>query len=179
MQPGTVEWGTLPKQFLEGKTAIMWHTTGNLTPIRKDATFDFGVAMLPSARRRGSPTGGGNFYVFKKASPEERKAAYRFIRWMTAPEQAARWSIATGYIGTSRAAYQTPALARYVEEFPAAAVARDQLEHATAEFAVHENARVKKLLDDAIQAVLTGAKEPKAALAEAQANAERVLRRYR
>ncbi|HEY8368516.1 MAG TPA: ABC transporter substrate-binding protein [Thermodesulfobacteriota bacterium] len=179
MQPGTVEWGTLPKQFLEGKTAIMWHTTGNLTPIRRDARFDFGVAMLPGNTGRGSPTGGGNFYIFKRTSPEERKAAYTFVRWMTAPEQAARWSIATGYMGTSKAAYQTPALSGYVKEFPPAAVARDQLEYATAEFAVHENARVKKLLDDAIQAVLTGAKTPKAALAEAQAGAERVLRRYR
>ncbi|MCL6641516.1 MAG: ABC transporter substrate-binding protein, partial [Candidatus Rokubacteria bacterium] len=97
----------------------------------------------------------------------------------TSPERAAQWSIDTGYVAVTRAAYETPALKRYIAEFPAAAVARDQLQHATAEFSVHENARVKKLLDDAIQAVLTGAKEPRAALGEAQAAAERVLARYR
>jgi sn-glycerol 3-phosphate transport system substrate-binding protein len=179
MPRGTVEWGTLRAAFLEGKTAIMWHTTGNLTPVRKEAKFDFGVAMLPANKRRGSPTGGGNFYVFKKASPAERKAALTFIKWMTSPERAAQWSIDTGYVAVTRAAYETPALKRYIAEFPAAAVARDQLQHATAEFSVHENARVKKFLDDAIQAVLTGAKEPRAALGEAQAAAERVLARYR
>ncbi len=179
MPKGTVEWGTLREAFLQGKTAMMWHTTGNLTPVRKDAKFDFGVAMLPASKMRGSPTGGGNFYVFKKATPEERRAALAFIKWMTAPEQAARWSIETGYVGVTRPAYETPALRTYATEFPAAAVARDQFQHAVAEFSVHENARVKKLLDDAIQAALTGGKEPRAALTEAQAGAERVLGRYR
>jgi sn-glycerol 3-phosphate transport system substrate-binding protein len=98
---------------------------------------------------------------------------------MTSPERAAQWSIETGYVAVTRAAYETPALRKYVAEFPAAAVARDQFQHAVAEFSVHENARVKKLLDDAIQAVLTGGKEPAAALGEAQAGAERILARYR
>jgi len=48
-----------------------------------------------------------------------------------------------------------------------------------AELAVHENARVKKLLDDAIQSVLTGSKPPKDALTGAQQQAERVLKEYR
>jgi sn-glycerol 3-phosphate transport system substrate-binding protein len=179
MPRGTVEWGTLRQAFLEGKTAMMWHTTGNLTPVRKEAKFDFGVAMLPAGKQRGTPTGGGNFYIFRKASSAERKAAFAFIKWMTAPERAALWSIETGYVGVTRPAYETPALKKYAAEFPAAAVARDQFQYATAEFSVNENARVKKLLDDAIQAALTGGKEPRAALTEAQAAAERVLARYR
>jgi sn-glycerol 3-phosphate transport system substrate-binding protein len=179
MPKGTVEWGTLREAFLQGKTAMMWHTTGNLTAVRKDAKFDFGVAMLPASKMRGSPTGGGNFYLFKKASPAERQAAVTFIKWMTSPERAAQWSIETGYVAVTKDAYETPALRKYVSEFPAAAVARDQFQYAVAEFSVHENARVKKFLDDAIQASLTGGKEPKAALTEAQSQAERVLSRYR
>ena len=179
MPSGTVEWGTLRDQFLQGKTAMMWHTTGNLTAVRKGATFDFGVAMLPASKERGSPTGGGNFYIFEKASPAEREAALTFIKWMTAPERAAQWSIDTGYVAVTPAAYETETLKKYVADFPPAAVARDQLDHSVAEFSVHENARVKKALDDAIQATLTGGKEPKAALTEAQATAERILKRYR
>ncbi len=179
MPSGTVEWGTLRDQFLQGKTAMMWHTTGNLTAVRKGATFDFGVAMLPASKERGSPTGGGNFYIFEKATPAEREAALTFIKWMTAPERAAQWSIDTGYVAVTPAAYETETLKKYVADFPPAAVARDQLDHSVAEFSVHENARVKKSLDDAIQATLTGGKEPKAALTEAQATADRILKRYR
>lgn len=179
MPEGTVEWGTLRQAFLEGETAMMWHSTGNLTAVRNDAGFDFGVAMLPANERLGSPTGGGNFYLFKDATDEEKRAALELVKFMTAPEQAAEWSIETGYMGVSPAAYETEALQGYTEAFPPALVARDQLEHAVAEFSTFETARVRDGLNSAIQSALTGAKTPEDALAEAQANAERLLRAYK
>ena len=179
MPEGTTEWGTLRQAFLQGQTAMMWHTTGNLTAVRKGADFDFGVAMLPSHKQPGSPTGGGNFYLFKGATPEQQEAALKLMKFMTAPEQAAQWSIATGYVGVSPAAYETPALKDYAAEFPQAVVARDQLEVAIPEFSTYETARVREALNNAIQAALTGSKTPKEALAEAQATAERLLQPYR
>ena len=107
MPEGTIEWGTLRQNFLEGRTAIMWHSTGNLTVVKNKAKFDFGVAMLPTSKRRGTPTGGGNFYIFKKTTPEERVAAMKLIKYMTSPETSAEWSIKTGYMGVSPAAYET------------------------------------------------------------------------
>ncbi len=179
MPEGTVEWGTLRQAFTEGKTAIMWHTTGNLTAVKDTAKFPFGVAMLPASKQRGSPTGGGNFYVFKKTTPEERKAALAFIKFMTAPERTADWSIATGYVATRPDAYETRKLKEYVSGFPQAAVARDQFKFATAELSTFQTGRVRKLLDDAIQASLTGGKTPAEALKGAQAEAEKLLRPYR
>ena len=178
MPKGTIEWGTLRSDFLEKKTAIMWHSTGNLTAVKKNASFDFGVAMLPAKKERGTPTGGGNFYIFKNSSPEERAAALTFIKWMTHPTRTAQWSIGTGYLGTRADAYESAELQEYVKTFPPAAVARDQLKYATAELSVHENGRVYKILNDAIQSALTGAKTPEEALAGAQKQAERVLKRY-
>ncbi len=178
MPEGTVEWGTLRQAFLEGQTAMMWHSTGNLTAVKDGASFDFGVAELPAKVRPGSPTGGGNFYVFKDTTEEERAAALKLIEFMTAPEQAAEWSIATGYMGVSPAAYETEALQSYAKDFPQALVAREQLENAVAEFSTFETARVREGLNNAIQAALTGAKSPADALAEAQDAAERLLQPY-
>lgn len=179
MPEGTVEWGTLRQNFTEGKTAIMWHTTGNLTAVKDGAKFPFGVAMLPASKQRGSPTGGGNWYLFKKSTPAERKAAFEFIKWITAPERAADWSIATGYVAVSPASYETPKLKQYVAGFPAAAVARDQLKFATPELSTFQTGRVRKALDDAIQAALTGGKTPSDALKAAQQESERLLKSYR
>ena len=53
---------------------------------------------------------------------------------------------------------------KYVADFPAAAVARDQLKDAVAELSTHDNQRVTKALNDALQAILTGAKPAKPAL---------------
>jgi sn-glycerol 3-phosphate transport system substrate-binding protein len=177
--PGIVEWGTTPKDFFERKAAIIWTTTGNLTNIRGNAKFDFGVAMLPAGKQRGTPTGGGNFYIFKKDSPAERAAALKFIRWATSPERAAQWAIATGYVAVSPAAWATPEMKKYLADFPAPMVARDQLQYAVAELSTHENQRVTKALNDGLQAALTGAKTPEQALKDAQREADRILRPYR
>lgn len=177
---GVIEWGTTPKDFLEGKAAMIVTTTGNLTNLKNSAKFDFGVAPIPGhVLKGGSPTGGGNFYIFKKVDPEQQKAAFEFIQWVTQPERAAQWSMDSGYVATSPAAYDTPALKTYGEEFPAAMVARDQLPISVAEFSTHENQRVTKILDDAIQAALNGTKTPEKAMQDAQKQADRVLRNYR
>ncbi len=179
MPEGTVEWGTLRQAFTEGKTAMMWHTTGNLTAVKDTAKFPFGVAMLPASKQRGSPTGGGNFYLFKKTTPDERKAALAFVKFMTAPERAAAWSMATGYVATRPDAYETAKLKEYAASFPQAVVARDQFKFATPELSTFQTGRVRKLLDDAIQASLTGQKKPGDALKAAQSEAERLLKPYR
>jgi sn-glycerol 3-phosphate transport system substrate-binding protein len=175
---GLVEWGTLRQNFVEGKTAIMWHSTGNLSAVMKEAKFDVGVAQLPGNTEPGSPTGGGNFYLFKSGSDAEQQAAYRLVRFLTAPERSAQWSVATGYVGVSPASYETPALKAYATKVPQALVARDQLAAATAELATHQAGRVRKLLDDAIQSVISGQQDAKSALDAAQAQADRVLKPY-
>ena len=179
MAPGVIEWGTTPKDFFEKKTAMMWTTTGNLTNVKNNAKFDFGVAMLPAGKHRGSPTGGGNFYLFKKTTPAQREAVVKFAKWMTSPERAAQWGIETGYVAVRPDAWQTPAMKKYVDGFPAAAVARDQLPHAVAELSTHDNQRVTKALNDGLQAALTGTKPPAAAMKDAQAEATRILRIYK
>jgi sn-glycerol 3-phosphate transport system substrate-binding protein len=179
IQPaGTIEWGTTPKDFFERKTAIIWTTTGNLTNVRKNAPFPFGVAMLPAHQGRGSPTGGGNFYFFKKMSDEARAAAFKFVKWMTTPERAADWGIQTGYVAVRPDAWDTEAMKKYVADFPAALVARDQLKYAVAELSTHDNQRVTKALNDGLQAALTGTKTPEQAMKDAQAEAVRILRSY-
>jgi sn-glycerol 3-phosphate transport system substrate-binding protein len=174
--PGIVEWGTTPKDFFEKKCAIMWTTTGNLTNVRTNAKFPFGVSMLPGGKRRGSPTGGGNFYISAKAKPAEQEAAFKFVRWVTSAERAAQWSTDTGYVAVRGDAYETPAMKKYASEFPAALVARDQLPHAVAELSTHENQRVTKALNDGLQAALTGTKPAAQAMKDAQTEADRILK---
>ena len=177
--PGIVEWGTTPKDFFERKVAMMWTTTGNLTNVKNNAKFDFGVAMLPAGKQRGSPTGGGNFYVFKKSTPAQREAAFKFIKWATTPERAAKWGIDTGYVAVRADAWDTPTMKQYVAGFPPAAVARDQLQYAKAELSTHDNQRVTKALNDGLQAALTGTKTPEQAMKDAQREADRLLRSYK
>ncbi|MDR3376034.1 MAG: ABC transporter substrate-binding protein [Ancalomicrobiaceae bacterium] len=180
VQPkGLTDWGSTPKDFVEGKVAMMWHTTGSLTNVRTNAKFPFGVGFLPAKAHWGAPTGGGNFYIFKGLSPEKQKATFEFVKFMTTPERAADWSIKTGYVAPSPAAWETQAMKDYVAKVPQAAVARDQLQYAVSELTAHDNQRVTKAANDALGAAMTGSKTPKAALDDAQKEADRILKDYR
>ena len=177
--PGVIDWGVTPNDFIAGRTAMMWTTTGNLTFVRDGAKFPFGVAMLPADKQRGTPTGGANFHIFKTATQAEREASLAFVKWVTSPERAAAWSIATGYVATRPDAWATDVMKKYVAGFPQAQVARDQLPYALPELSTHANQQVTLPLNSALQAALARSKTPKAALDEAQAIADRVLGPYK
>jgi sn-glycerol 3-phosphate transport system substrate-binding protein len=98
---------------------------------------------------------------------------------MTTSQRAAQWGIDTGYVAVRPDAWETPAMKKYVAEFPPAVVARDQLPFAVAELSTHDNQRVTKALNDGLQAALTGTKTPEQAMKDAQREAERLLRTYK
>lgn len=175
---GAITWSTTPQDFIDGKTAMMVTTTGNLTTVRENAKFPFGVAMLPEKTQRGSPTGGGNLYLFNGTSPAQQQAAVTFMRWLSAPEQAARWSIATGYVATSPAAWETAAMKEYAAKVPQATVAREQLKYSQPELSTYNSVQIQELLNRAVEAAVTQGKTPAQALESAQKQADRLLQRY-
>ncbi|QBI18758.1 ABC transporter substrate-binding protein [Egibacter rhizosphaerae] len=177
--PGVVDWGTTPEDFLQEETAIIWTTTGNLASIRDDAPFDFGVAPMPENVEPGSPTGGGNFYIFEGAPEEEQRAAFQLIRFLTQPEQAAEWSIETGYVAPSPEAWETDQMQEYVEDFPEAEVARDQLGDTVRELSTYQRGEVYDIVNDGLQAAVTGEQSPEEALADIDERANEVLEPYR
>ena len=182
LMPENPTWAGTRDDFVSGRTAMMYHTTGQLASVRDEADFAFGTGFLPQKTSYGSPTGGGNFYLFKDSniSQEQTEAAFTFIKWMTGdPERVAQWSIDTGYVATRPEAYETQRMIDYTEEFPDALTARDQLEYASAEFSVYEQNAVRAILDQAIEEVMTGLREPEDALKDAQEQADEILADYR
>lgn len=179
MEPGILDWGATPQAFMDGQVAIAWTTTGNLTNIRTNAPFDFGVAMLPANERRGAPTGGGNFYLFDGSSDEQAQAAVDFVRWATEPEQAAKWSIDTGYVAPRGDTWETDVMRAYAQDVPGALVARDQLEFAVPELSTFQGPQVTQIINDNIAAAIVGDKTPAQAMADAQAAADAILASYR
>ncbi|BBI35486.1 ABC transporter substrate-binding protein [Cohnella abietis] len=175
MPEGVIDWATVPTDFIEGKTAMMMHTSGNLTNVRNNAKFEFGVAFPPADKQFGSPTGGGNLYIFKDRSPEKQAAAFEFAKYMTAPEQAALFSSSSGYVGVRKSAYDTDAMKKYTADFPQALVARDQLEYAFRELSTHNHGKVSTAITNQIQAALAGQIDAAGALKKAQEEADQAL----
>ncbi|MDQ6907886.1 MAG: ABC transporter substrate-binding protein [Chloroflexota bacterium] len=174
-----VIWNTTPDDFLGGKAGMVWHTTGSLTNILKNAKFPVGVGYLPGLKQPGAPTGGGNFYLFKKTPKEKQAAAWKFVQFMSSPEYQAKWTIDSGYVAPRKSAWETPALKDYTAKNPQALVARDQLQYASRELATHSGPQIQKVFGDELQAALTSKKQPQAAMDDAQKNADNILKQFR
>ncbi|MEA5032265.1 MAG: ABC transporter substrate-binding protein [Sphaerochaeta sp.] len=178
MQGGIVQWTDLPTQFLGGKVAMIYHTTGNLTNISNNAKFAFGTAFLPGNKQLGAPTGGGNFYISAGISPERQKAAWEFIKFATSPERLAQWNIDTGYVAPRASSFDTQLMKDYWARMPQAKVAFEQIPYAKPELTTYEASRMWRILNDNIQSAVTGEATAAQAMRNAQAQADEVLKKY-
>jgi sn-glycerol 3-phosphate transport system substrate-binding protein len=174
--PGPINWGTTANDFAAGNAAMMYYTTGGLGFVRNNAKFEFGTAFLPKDQRFGTPTGGGNFYLFKGTPPERRKAAWEFTKWMTSTEMLARWSIDSGYVAPRKSSWETPLMKDYVGKYPQALTAREQLQYALAELPVKNIIEVKRAVRTALETVLTTNRPVAQILAEGQKQVDEILK---
>jgi sn-glycerol 3-phosphate transport system substrate-binding protein len=175
---GILAWANMPTDFVNGKTAMIYHSSGSLANILKQAKFQVGVAFPVGRKGYGAPTGGGNLYMFKGIPTDHQDAAWKFIQFMTSTDIQADWSKNTGYIAARKSSYDTPLMKDYLAQTPQAAVGRDYLQYAQAELATHNNAQVQKILGDAVQAVLTGKADAKTSLDNAQKQANQLLSQF-
>ncbi len=157
---GPIDWGTTSNDFVAGKVAMIYHSTGSLGFIRNNAKFEFGTAFMPKGQRYGAPTGGGNFYLFKATPPDRRKAAWEFTKWMTSTDVLGRWSIDSGYVAPRKSSWDTPQMKDYTAKYPQALTARDQLPYALAELPVKNIIEVKRAIVTALQTALTNPGQP-------------------
>lgn len=178
MAPGIVQWTDLPTQFLAGEVAMIYHTTGNMANINDNAEFEFGTAFLPGNKRVAAPTGGGNFYISSGISEDRVNAAWKFIKYATATEAAAQWSLDTGYVATRKSCFETDLMKDYYERLPQAKVAYEQIPYSKPELTTYNAAEVWRILNDNIQSAVIGDATPAEALAAAQEQATEVLAEY-
>ena len=177
---GILPWATVPSDFESGKVGMIVHSSGSLAAILKGSNFNVGVAFMPRDHSKYlTDMGGGDFYLFKGAPAAQQKAALTFIRWMTAPEQAATWSKATGYVAVTPRAFQEPGMKSFTAKYPQFLVAPRQLQYAQPELSTYQLNQIQDTIDSAIQSVLNGQSAIAPALNGAEQQANSILAQYR
>jgi sn-glycerol 3-phosphate transport system substrate-binding protein len=122
-------WQATNQDFIAGRTAMTWMSTAFLRYIEENARFPVVVAPLPGEVRRAVPTG-GTFFVMLRSAPDEKKhAAWEFLRFMCAPEQAADWATRTGYLPVTQGATERLRRSGFFAKHPNDAVAQAELAH--------------------------------------------------
>ncbi len=184
---GGTAWGDTPTAFTSGQAAIIYHTTGSLTGILANASFEVGVGFLPSGPAGedgtgyGAPTGGGNLYIFNdpNRSEAETAAIWNWVMYLASPEIQSDWCAATGYVAARQSAWELDPLLTLTTERPQYLVARDQLAYAGKEFTSYRAIDVQGIINTTLSAILSGeATDIEATLATAQAQIDELLAPY-
>ncbi len=185
---GGSAWGDTPTAFTSGQAAMIYHTTGSLRSILENADFEVGVSYLPSGPANedgsgyGSPTGGGNLYIFSNASPEEQAAAWEWVKFLASDEIQADWGANTGYIAATNDAWALDPLASLAEEFPQYFVTRDHLQYATKEFTAYRSIDLQNIINTSLATIISGDRplaDAADVLQRAQQQADGLLEDYR
>ncbi|MBN8896983.1 MAG: extracellular solute-binding protein, partial [Rhodospirillales bacterium] len=178
MPEGVTDANAVTTAFFQGRTGMMVLSTGSLSFVRDNMKTPYRTAFLPRNLVNAVPIGGASLIIPKGNSPARTEAAWTLVQWLTSPEIAGGWSRFTGYFAPRIAAYDLPAMKTFMSEHPDAKVALDQLAYARGWFATYNVIGVRKALEDGVQAVLSGKATPEAAMAEAQKQADALMRPY-
>jgi sn-glycerol 3-phosphate transport system substrate-binding protein len=125
-------WATTPDDpeadFESGLTAAILASTGGLRGITDTAEFEVGTGFLPEGPAGfGCCTGGAGMAVLAASAPEKQEAGFKFIEWMTAPEQTEWWSQNTGYMPVRKSAVESETMQAFFTDNPNFKTAVDQL----------------------------------------------------
>jgi sn-glycerol 3-phosphate transport system substrate-binding protein len=164
--------------FFAGKAAMVVMSTGALSFVRENAKFKYGVAFVPRNVRNAVPIGGGSLVTPKGLPADQAKAAWTFMKWLTAAEQLGSWSRFTGYFAPRKSSYELAEMKQFGAEHPDALTAVKQLEFAQPWFATFNTVAVRQAMEDQVQAVITGKKKPEQAAKDAQRAADEILKPY-
>ena len=116
------------QDFISGRTAIIFTSTGNLGSFQEDTNFELGVAPLPCNEACAAPIGGATLGIIASIPEERQQAAWEFIRWMTNTENNAYWHTETGYMPIRKSTLESQTSQDFYAENPAFKVAIDQFQ---------------------------------------------------
>lgn len=180
---GVIDEGIMPSSFIEGAVSIIAVSSGNLTNINNSVDFNYGVCVMPAdgTDAGASIGGGGDMYMIKCDSTTQAQydATWRFMRFMSDPEQQARWSVGTGYIASRVSAKDTEVMKNYFAEVPQAAVMYDILNNAYRQTSVFASSEIGDLFVNMFTSVALGESTIDDAMAYAQSEADYILEEYR
>ncbi len=172
------QWAPSVSDFIAGNVSMLYNSTGSLTHISNSSEFEVGTGFLPTHTRQVVIEGGGNFFIFN-TDERRQQAAWKFITWMTNAENAARWSMRSGYVAVTEDAYDVPAYQEHAQRNPNALTAFRQLQSVEVErnFMTYQQAQLAELLNEMKEDILGGANVD-STLREVQASADAILARF-
>jgi sn-glycerol 3-phosphate transport system substrate-binding protein len=128
-------------------------------------TFEPGIAAIPWGKKPAVMLTGTNLAIFSKASEEQQRAAWDFVRWLAEVKQQARWSVGTSYVPIRRSALDLDVMKAEFEKVPGLEAVMRQMDYAVPQPKSAEwYAGRRQLEEEAVETTMRGKKSPKEGL---------------
>lgn len=149
--------------FKQGQVPMLVSFSGLISSLREQVKdFEFGVTYMPKKETVANKLGGYNIVAFKNTKyPEE---AIKFMKFITNPEQMAKFASAKGVVPTRKSAQN---MVNYGDMQEGMKVIIDEInavpDFAVKDFALPQYLGYKSILTSEIQMVVLGQKTPEQA----------------
>ena len=181
--------GASQDMFKNGETGLWINSSAYYGGFKSTITdFEFGQTMLPletsiADSAQNSIIGGATLWVLAGHEQPEYTCVAEFFQFLSQPEQQAFWHQATGYVPITTAAYELSKEQGFYETDPMTDVAIQQLSlnaptPASKGIRFGNFVQVRDIINEELEAVWSGQKEPRAALDDAVARGNAELRRF-
>lgn len=175
-------------KFYSGECAMYMNSSAAYAGVKKNVTFDFGVAPLPywpdlGNAPQNSIIGGATLWVLRGHEPEDYKGVARFFSYLSSPEVQAEWHQATGYLPITEAAYELSRSQGFYDENPGTDTAIKQINHepptANSKGLRFGNfVQIRDVINEELEAVWAGTKTAQQGLDDAVRRGNALLRRF-
>jgi ABC-type glycerol-3-phosphate transport system substrate-binding protein len=155
--------------FLVGRMATLTGSSTWRAPVVDKESFPVGMAPVPTWDKPAAIVYGTNIGMFRRATPEQKAAAWTFIKWFIAPEQQVEWSLGTWYVPIHRRSLEDPRMVERLAKTPGLRAAYAQMDCAVFEPRGLKWLAGRKALVEELEQAMLGAKTPKQALDDAAA----------
>ena len=175
-------------RFISGDCAMIQTSSGFYGNVKTNAKFAFGMTELPyypdiAGAPQNSIIGGASLWVMGGKKPEEYKGIAKFFSYLSRTDVQREMHEVTGYLPITKAAYEATKAAGFYEKNPGREIPLLQL----AGKSPTENSRglrlgnlvqIRDVIAEDLEGVFAGKSEPNAALDDAAARGNAILRQF-
>ncbi|OGA18905.1 MAG: sn-glycerol-3-phosphate ABC transporter substrate-binding protein [Betaproteobacteria bacterium RIFCSPLOWO2_02_FULL_66_14] len=175
-------------KFQAGECAMATISAGALAGTIKAGKTDWELSFLPyhddvKGAPQNSIIGGASLWVMAGRKPEEYKGVAKFFAFLSRPEVQMEWHTSTGYVPITKAAYELTQKSGFYAKNPGRDLPVRQLTNK----APTENSKGlrfgnfvqgRTVIEEELENVFSGKKEPKAALDDAVRRGNEILRQF-
>ncbi len=175
-------------KFTSGECAIFLGTSAQRADILAGVKFGVGYGLLPywpdvAGAPQNSIIGGATLWVLRGRPRDEYKGVARFFAYLSRPGVQAAWHQRTGYLPTTRAAYELTRMLGFYDRNPGADVAIEQLNlkpptDNSKGLRLGSFVLVRDVIEDELEQAFSGKKSAKAALEAATQRGNGLLRQF-